>query len=147
MRLPAGVQIISPENYDPDGFYEIGAGHTHIFRFRVPAFQNIKVGLSHVRTGTQDWSLDCWFSKKPLDDVLFRDRPDVTHAGVPRLMKVVNFWDSLVYQNENGSSDLYYPSNEFIYINIRNQQNQLNGYRLVFNFDEEKCNSYNRFDI
>ena len=105
--MPPGTTILSPEDRDYDGYYHILPGHTHIFKFIVPSFGLNKIGVAHVMSGTQDWSLDCW---------------------IPRVMKEFEIWDEKVAPE----GTLTLPSNRIFYINVKNLQNRDNTYKLVF---------------
>ena len=126
--MPPGTTILSPEDRDYDGYYHILPGHTHIFKFIVPSFGLNKIGVAHVMSGTQDWSLDCWISSSPLDGVQFSKNADMNHFGIPRVMKEFEIWDEKVAPE----GTLTLPSNRIFYINVKNLQNRDNTYKLVF---------------
>ncbi len=134
MYLPAGVSIIDESQYDADGIYQIRAGHTHIFKFKVPSFSKIEINLTHFTPNSQDGTLIVWFSEEPLDKVLFANDLSLTKIRLQRRATKFVFWDSYVYGND--SDKIVLPSNKDFFINILNQQNSMNGYRLTFG---EEC--------
>ena len=133
MALPNGVFLIDENNYDPDGLYRMGPGHTFIFKFRVKPFDKTQIHLSHKMDNSQDMTVDVWFSKKPLEPALFVNDPSLNHFKLIRRRRTIEIWDELIFVGE--PDKILLPGNVDYYLNIKNLQNSDNGFRLTFDDD------------
>jgi hypothetical protein len=129
------VVIFEPEARDEGGFYFLPAGMTHVFPFRVPFLSSIKVEIAHLLPNSQDWSIDVWFSTKPLDGLLFARDASLSHFNPTRRLTGVEIYDELLRASREDDR-AFQPSSADLYINVKNLQNKQNTYRLVFTTPE-----------
>ncbi len=130
--LPEGTFIIEIEDRDPDEYYMIYPGQTIIFPFKIPMFSSQTIQHLHVLENSQDWSLACWFSEKPLDRMLFERIDNWNEHKLQRIIREFEIWDELVAEPPHTKVAL--NSHQTYYVNIRNLQNKANTFKLSFSF-------------
>ncbi len=130
MALPEGTVIFTPDNRDDDGYYMIMPGQSYLFPCRVPFLGTLTITAIHTGTGGQDFSLDTWFSLKPLGQSLYLGRSNLDNFRLGRLVRTFVIWDNLSVNPGDGRAGA--PSNVDIYLNIKNQSNSTNTFKLTF---------------
>lgn len=128
--LPEGTHIISIEDRDPDHYYMIMPGQTMIFPFKIPLMGCQTVETVHVLEEAQDWSLACWFSAKPLDNMLFERIDHWNEHKMQRVMRKFEIWDELILPEKDPRVGL--SAFPVYYFNIRNLQNRPNTFKAAF---------------
>lgn len=125
------VTIFTPEQRDEGGYYILPAGVTHVFPFRIPFLGSLKVEVAHLLPNSQDWSVDVWFSERPLDGLLFRTDASLVHFNPTRRLTGPLVYDELL---RTGNDDIrtFLPSSADFYVNVKNLQNKQNTYMLRF---------------
>lgn len=116
-----GVITFQPDQRDEDGYYLLFPGNTHVFEFTMPTVGTLNISLTHTLQSAQDSSLNCWFSSKPLDGVMFQYDSELHNFQPGRATRTINL------QSEADAT-----AGRTLYFNISNLQNKLNGYTLMF---------------
>lgn len=128
--LPEGTQIIPIADRDPDHYYMIMPGQTLVFPFKIPMLGSHTIEHVHVLDEAQDWTISCWFSEKPLDNVLFERVDHWNEHKLGRVTRKFELWDELVLSEDDTRIGL--SAFPVYYVNIRNLQNRINTFKLVF---------------
>lgn len=123
--------VFAEEDRDPDGLYQIGSGHQHIFPFTVPFMGRQTILMKHALVNSQDFSISVWFSEAPGDKVIFSmdDSWDIfTLSRGERSFDIWSHGDAPTPESKQLDPGKTY------YVNLHNLQNRPNGYQLTFSF-------------
>lgn len=123
------ITHFSPEQRDSYGQYQILAGHTHVFEFRVPMFGQITLGVAHILPNSQDFSIDFWVSEKPLDSLVLEH--GFGHHRAKRRADRFTIFDSYLKAGDEDER-MFLDSHKTYYVNVKNLQNRTNAYELDF---------------
>lgn len=126
--------FFEPVDRDQDGLYRIESGNVHIFPFQIPFMGEQVITMEQMMPGSQDWSINVWFTYQPYDGTIFRNIDNWDDFRMSPVSTTFSVWDEGVEPSliQDGSQTLA-PGVTY-YLNIRNLQNQTNGYRLLFSF-------------
>lgn len=106
-----------------DNYYMIGPGQVHTFEFFINPMQVTNIRIQHVDSASQDASLRATLINPDNYQMLFvSDSLDTFH--VPRIEREIQIIDSLISGNLPSLAVGRYL------IQIQNQQNSINNYRL-----------------
>lgn len=127
MILPPGTKIITSLYREQDYYYNIDPGWTYIFEFNIKELSRTLIDIGHFFENSQDYSISCWFSRKPLDDVMFMDKDDMSIFSIARnQLRKFSFSDIIVCEE----NEVCLNSSFTYYLNIKNLQNKLNQFYL-----------------
>lgn len=119
------ITTIEPESRDSFGQYSILPGHIHVFPFTVPLLGQLTVGYGHILPNSQDFSIDGWISREPIDDRV------LGHFKLMRRRIDIQIFCSLLRADDDDTR-IFLDSNRTYYVNIKNLQNARNAYELNF---------------
>lgn len=116
--------LFDETDHDWDDYYQIHSSTTYCFSFDIIPETILSLTLVHNFMESQDLSLRCWFSNKPLGESVYEIN-SLQYFPLTREPKTFNFGDA-------NSSALYELATGKHWIMIQNLQNARNGFKLIF---------------
>lgn len=123
------VTIIPTEQQDAWGQYIIGSGLTQCLPFQIPVGGEIILKVCHIFPNSQDWSIDYWFSRVPLDQQIFST--GFQHGKMSRLQRTITFVDQDLHEGADDDR-VSWQAGVDIWLNVKNLQNSQNAYQAEF---------------
>jgi hypothetical protein len=126
MALPDGVHIITEDQRDNFDTYIIPGGQIYCFAFSLEDSKYIQFSIVHTRLESQDYSLRCWFSDKPMGFSYFNLPDNMDWFAIPRKTRKINV-------GAIGTNTLYQmPAGQTNYLMVQNMQNSDNFFEIIF---------------
>lgn len=135
--LPVNTTMMELSQQNPEGYFGIEAGHTHIFPFLMEVNKPLKISGVLRNIFKQDESLNLWISDYPLKYSLF---PKIKYMTPLCLSRTVNHF---VINCDDPKTSFYVQPNKTYFINIYNSQNTINEYGLMIDLYNEEMSKQN----
>lgn len=130
MELPQNVHFVNYNEIDPNGYYSLKPGETLIFPWI--HFDTTEISLVNTMENSQDFSIQAWLSRKPLDGVLF---PFISYMNY---IQVPSNGRSITITSKKGD-DLFLESGDY-FLNVKNMDNEANSFRVLFSLNGQSTN-------
>lgn len=132
-RLPDTSTMMYLNKENPEGYFGIDAGHTHIFPFTINVNSPIQISASLRNEAKEDESLCLWISDYPMKYTLF---PKVRYVSPMSIARTVNSF----ILTDDPKSKLCIKPNKLYFINIQNLQNTFNEYGIMIDLYNDPVN-------